>query len=34
MDHRMQKTDLEDWEDFLMDNTPTEVEMKMYRLVN
>ena len=34
MDHRMQKTDLEDWEDFLMDSTPTEVEVKMYRLVN
>jgi len=34
MDHRMQKTDLEDWEDFLMDSTPTEVELKMYRLVN
>jgi hypothetical protein len=30
----MQKTDLEDWEDFLMDSTTTEVEMKMYRLVN
>ena len=34
MDHRMQKTDLEDWEEFLMDSTPTEVEVKMYRLVN
>ena len=34
MDHRMQKTDLEDWEAFLMDCTNTEVEVKMYRLVN
>ena len=34
MDHRMQKTDLEDWEEFLMDSTPTEVEVKMYRIVN
>ena len=34
MDHRMQKTDLEDWEEFLMDCTNTEVEVKMYRIVN
>ena len=34
MDHRMQKTDLEDWEEFLMDCTNTEVEVKMYKIVN
>lgn len=34
MDHRVQKTDLEDWEEFLMDCTNTEVEVKMYKIVN
>ena len=33
MDHRMQKTDLEDWEDFLMDASDTELEVRMYTLV-
>lgn len=34
MDHRMQKTELEDWEEYLMESSTTEVEVKMYRLVN
>jgi hypothetical protein len=33
MDHRMQKTDLEDWEAFLMEASDTELEVKMYTLV-
>ena len=34
MDHRMQSGDLDDWEEFLSENTPIEVEISMHRLLN
>ncbi len=33
MDHRMQKTDLEEWESFLMEASDTDMEVRMYTLV-
>lgn len=34
MDHRMQTTDLDDWEEFLNESTPSDVEVSMHRLLN
>jgi hypothetical protein len=34
MDHRMQSGDLDDWEEFLNESTPSDVEVSMHRLLN